>query len=345
MDNHDVVAPKDLTVVPPQSLGILHPAVEKLLAQSPTPEMLKAILDLQREWQRDLAKKAYTQALVEMKKELPAWIKRDQTVDYTGSKGRVRYTHTSLAAAMEAVQPALNAHGFSLAWTPGMKGEKVTVTATLTHRDGHSDSATLEASPDMSGNKSGPQGIASTITLLERYSALALLGIATSDMNEPAPREPGEQDAGQVDSARNLRAMADLQRGGKTKEQVEAFLGKPIQKWTSGDLAKLKEWIAPTAEHAPAPEAAPQDPERSDYIDAKEQAVLKGIIAEFKMNPKAFAGLIEGEIGRRPESLAKIMKHEYANIVLAFELVRKGEWEIRDGKLSKPPPDDSNIPF
>jgi len=116
-DEHSLIPRAD--TVPART--IMHPAVERLLAANPTAETLREILALQRDWEAGEAKRAYTRALVELRRDLPAWIHRDQKVDFTGTSGRrVQYTHASLAATMEAVLPALTAHGFSLAWTPAI---------------------------------------------------------------------------------------------------------------------------------------------------------------------------------------------------------------------------------
>jgi hypothetical protein len=235
-----------------------------MLSQSPTPETLREILALQREWEAGEAKRAYTRALVELRRDLPAFIRRDQTVDFPSAKGRVHYTHASLAAAMETVVPILTRHGFSLAWTPGI-AEKggVFVTATLTHRDGHSECATLSAPADTSGSKSPAQGVASTVTLLQRYTALSLLGIATADMDEPKPNG-APPDAGAVDSARNMRAMAALAKAGKTREEAEKIAGRPVTEWTGADLAKLREWIEPNTETASLPQPPSAAPTEAD---------------------------------------------------------------------------------
>jgi hypothetical protein len=115
------------------------------------------------------------------------------------------------------------------------------VTCTLTHSHGHTESATLASPADKSGSKSDAQGIASTITLLQRYSALSLLGIATADMPEPT----GETDPEAVDSARNLRAMKACSDAGHTRAEAEARTGKPLEQWTVADLDVLREWLRP----------------------------------------------------------------------------------------------------
>lgn len=220
----------------------MHPIVEQAIAHNPDPATLRELLAVQREWESGEARKAYARALVALKRDLPQVIGHDKTVDFTSKTGvRTRYTHASLAAAMEAVTPHLTAHGFTLNWEPGRseRGD-VVVTCRLLHSEGHSESCTLVAPVDTSGSKSPAQGVMSTITLLRRYTALSLLGIATADMTEPEGREP---DGPHIDAARNLKAVGALKKYDRTREEAEAFLGKPVQQWTNEDLDKLREWV------------------------------------------------------------------------------------------------------
>jgi hypothetical protein len=84
--------------------------------------------------------------------------------------------------------------------------------------------------------------VASTITLLSRYSALSLLGIATADMREDRDAEPEDPEA--VDQARNLRAAAAIRARGILVEEAEAQVGSVSQDWTAADLATLRAWLA-----------------------------------------------------------------------------------------------------
>lgn len=227
----------------------MHPLVKAALASGTLePATLREMLALQRDWEQGEAKKAFTRALVALKRDLPTVIQRDSTVDYTNKSGmRTRFKHASLAAVMDAITEPMTAHGFSLAWTPSTddKGSIVTVrvTARLTHAEGHSEETTISAPADTSGNKNSAQAVASTITLLSRYAALALLGIATRDMKDPEPSEP---DPDRIDTARNLRAVGRLTKLGKKREDAEAFIGRPVAEWTAADLERLTQWVKDT---------------------------------------------------------------------------------------------------
>lgn len=228
----------------------------RMLANNPNPETLRELLAVQKEWEANEARKAYAAALVALKRDLPTVIARDAKVDYQSAKGRTTYTHASLAGVMDAITEPLTQHGFSLAWTPTTGANGVSVTCRLTHAAGHSEAAMISAPPDTSGSKSPAQAVASTITLLQRYAALSLLGIATADMTEPEHAEPSP-DA--VDSARNLKAVGWLLKQGRTRVEAEAFIGRSVAEWTTADLEKLKRWAKPqtdpnTGEAVPPPD-------------------------------------------------------------------------------------------
>lgn len=234
-DTH--VAPSMVIERVPERAG-MSPVVSAgltILQKNPSPETLQQLLAVQREYEANEARKAYSMALVGLKRDLPTVIARDKKVAFND----VKYTHASLAGVMEAVTGPLTQHGFSLTWKPSTSKEGVSVTCRLTHADGHFEEAQISAPVDTSGKKSPAQGVASTITLLQRYTALSLLGIATADMKEPEPDAP---DADAVNSTQNLRAMGWLAKQGKTKEQAEGLVGRSVKDWTAADLAQLKTW-------------------------------------------------------------------------------------------------------
>jgi hypothetical protein len=155
---------------------------------------------------------------------------------------------------MDAVTDPLTQHGFSLSWNPSTTKGEVSVTCRLAHQGGHHEETTITAPIDSSGSKSPAQGVASTITLLQRYTALAILGIATADMKEPQPAEK-QPDPERIDSERNMRVVMRLKQHGRTREQAENFLGRKVPDWTEADIERLVEWVKPPpSEEGPEPE-------------------------------------------------------------------------------------------
>ena len=223
------------TVAERGQVQTMHPMVAASIAGNATPEIIREMMTLQREYEAGEAKKAFTRAMVAMKAELPRVLERDKTVDFTSAKGRTHYTHISLAAAVEAVTPVLTDHSFSVSWSPESTKDGVRVTCSITHADGHFEACSISAPPDNSGNKNPAQAVASTITLLQRYTLLSLLGIATKDHVEPEPK------AGPVvDPKQNLKACGWIQRQGYTVEEVEEARGRRASEWTSEDLDVIR---------------------------------------------------------------------------------------------------------
>ena len=240
-------------------------------------QSLRELLELQREWQRDNARSSYTRAMVELKNNLPAVLDRDRNVSY----GKTNFSFTTLSHAMEAVTPHLNDYGFSLTWIPTNSEGMIRVTCRLTHVDGHYEETTMSAPPDNSGSKNPIQAIGSTQSYLQRYTALALLGIATKDM--PDVDDPPEADEDIVDAERNLNAISHLRRRGISAREAEEHLKKSVKEWTTKDLGILWAWMresttAPSPEPAMSPLAPTSQPTTRD--DSKSLTLIQRVYAE-----------------------------------------------------------------
>lgn len=142
-------------------------------------EKLEKLLELQAKWDAMEAKKAYHKAMSDFKANPPKILK-DKSVSF--GVGKTSYTHASLANVCEKVSESLSKYGLSASWKVSQNGT-VSVTCKVTHEKGHSEETSLSAPADTSGSKNAIQAIGSTITYLERYTLLALLGLATGDQD------------------------------------------------------------------------------------------------------------------------------------------------------------------
>lgn len=170
------------------------PASMMLAAMSKGMDLdkLEKFMELQAKWESQQAKKAFTEAMANFKRTPPK-IGKDRHVKIElKSGGKMEYSHASLANVTEQINSALGEHGLSAAWNTVQDGNKVTVTCTITHKLGHSECTSLTAAPDDSGSKNAIQAIGSTISYLERYTILALTGLATADMDTDANIEEVE---------------------------------------------------------------------------------------------------------------------------------------------------------
>jgi hypothetical protein len=218
----------------------LHPLIAQLAAGNIDPTTIGKMMDLQERHEKREAEKAFNVAMLALKGEMPSIIARDATVSYGEGKSATHYTHATLAGAMEAVTPHLSRHGFSLAWVTSNATSAVRVTARLTHVAGHHEETSLEAPPDTKGGKQGAMAIASAVTMLQRYTALLLLGIATKDMKEPTA-EVEKTGGDGVDVDRNLAAVAAVRKAGLDLDALCQELGRRPEAWTALDRERVRD--------------------------------------------------------------------------------------------------------
>ncbi len=155
--------------------------IEKAISIGVEPTQLKALMEMQSEWEDRQAKKAYVADMMTFKKSQPELYK-----DKMVKAGAASYSHVSLDMAATIIGPKLAEHGFYHRWKTENSGEKTIVSCIVTHKKGHSEISTLEAKEDKSGNKNDVQAIGSTITYLERYTLLAVLGLAAKGQDDDA---------------------------------------------------------------------------------------------------------------------------------------------------------------
>lgn len=113
--------------------------------------------------------------------------------------------YAELSDVLEAVLPALNAHGLSLMQVPTFNGCSVAVTSFLLHESGEWMESTLKMKP----SKTDPQGVGSCITYARRYAALAIAGAAPEDDdgNAASGPSPKKDEAPRQASKANSRGL------------------------------------------------------------------------------------------------------------------------------------------
>jgi hypothetical protein len=146
-------------------------------------DKLEKLMNLQMKWEVNQAKKAYSEAMTAFK-ENPPEIEKDKKVSYKTSSGTTSYTHASLANVTKTIGSELSKYGLSSAWVTKQDEKGVTVTCRISHVLGHSEETSLTAALDTSGGKNNIQALGSTISYLERYTILALTGLATHEMDD-----------------------------------------------------------------------------------------------------------------------------------------------------------------
>jgi hypothetical protein len=212
--------------------------LEKLLAMKERYDLLEE--QKRKEAKAEAAKDAFTAAMVQFKAE-DIEIYKDALVDFTSTKGRTTYMHASIGNVCRTIVKGLAKHGFSHNWIPEQQGDgTIKVTCVLTHEKGHSESISLFAPPDMSGNKNTIQGINSTTTYLERYTLLKITGLATMDQEDDDGRGYGGP-APQIEHITEEQSLildAKITDNDLNREVFTRWLGKFFP-YTSGNIDLL----------------------------------------------------------------------------------------------------------
>jgi hypothetical protein len=130
------------------------------------------------------AKTAYAAAFAEMQPHLP------EIPEY--GKGHGAITYALWEDINDLIKPVLAAHGFGISFRPGRDGQAITVTAILSHREGHSEEATMLLPLDTSGSKNAVQAVGSSTSYGKRYTAAALLNLTSRGEDDDGKKGGGK---------------------------------------------------------------------------------------------------------------------------------------------------------
>jgi hypothetical protein len=224
-------------------LVVRESAIDRMLAvaldQNADLDRLEQLYEMKQKYEADEARKAFVAALAEFKTE-PLRITKDKHVKFTTQRGVTEYDHATIGNVVNVIVPALAKHGFSHAWALMQDNGKLTVTCRLTHRQGHSESVQMTASPDDSGGKNAIQSIASTKSYLERYTLLAITGLATEDSfdddGQTSERSP-EEIASADEAAKFVQSWLDAIAGCADETELAARKKELVK--SCGGVAKV----------------------------------------------------------------------------------------------------------
>ena len=201
------------------------PAAMMQMAQSRgmTAVELKELLQVQKEWEANEARKAYFAAVAAFKENPPEILKDKKNSQFNDSG------YTSLGNLLKTVNPALGKHGLSASFEISQGTEIITVTCKLSHSMGHGESVSSSAPPDKSGgNSKNPiQQIKSTITYLKGVTFESVTGLAATDANldDDGNAAGSPQEVISMDQATEITDLIN-----ETKSNIPAFL-----KWIKAD--------------------------------------------------------------------------------------------------------------
>ena len=144
-------------------------------------EMVKQVMELQERWEANEARKQFNVAFATFKAKSIKIIRRTVTKD--GPLKNKKYAN--LFDVVDTITEPLAELGLSLSWAL-TKDDKdwMEVTCTIRHAMGHSESVSMGAAPDTGPGRNAIQARGSAKSYLERYTALAILGMATTDSDD-----------------------------------------------------------------------------------------------------------------------------------------------------------------
>lgn len=180
--------------------------LNKAIEQGADISVIEKLMALYERWEDGQARKTFNAAIAEAKSAIPA-IHRNAT-------GHNNKKYADFAAIASVVDPILSRNGLSYRFRT-RQDDKIHVTCVLYHKDGHSEETTLSGPSDVSGNKNAIQAVGSTLTYLQRYSLVQMLGLASSNDDDGAGASSGATISD--DQAESLRlkivdTAADLTR-------------------------------------------------------------------------------------------------------------------------------------
>lgn len=172
-------------------------------------DKLERLMALQERWERAEAVRAYNTAFAAFKAEAVTIIKGKKVTDGP-LKGK---SYAELHDIVDAVTPALSAHGLSASWQI-TKDERdwIEVTCTIKHVSGHSESVSMGGPPDTGGAKNAIQARASSLTYLERYTLKAITGLS----------EQADDDDGNGGFHQNINRTLVMKIRSKIQEHIAA---------------------------------------------------------------------------------------------------------------------------
>jgi hypothetical protein len=200
---------KKVSIIPEAEPHALAPVTPMSLLQSAVAngnlDLAEKLMSLQDRWEANQARKAFDEAVSSAKAAIPP-ITRNAT-------GHNAKKYADFAAIAKVVDPILGRFGLSYRFRT-TQSDRISVTCVLSHKAGHSEETTLSGPADTSGSKNAIQAIGSTLTYLQRYSLVQMLGLAA------AADDDGKAGAGvatitqeQADTLRDL-----LEANGKPRE-------------------------------------------------------------------------------------------------------------------------------
>lgn len=174
--------PAEIVDAAPQGMNPMT-LIDRAIAGGAGIETIEKLMGLQERWEANQARRDFNEAVAAAKASIKPVTRNKE--------GHNSKRYADFAAIARDVDPILAEHGLSYRFR-SEQGERISVTCILSHRAGHQEQTTLTGPADTSGSKNAIQAIGSTLTYLQRYSLVQMLGLAATDDDDGRGSGMGE---------------------------------------------------------------------------------------------------------------------------------------------------------
>lgn len=150
---------------------------------------LEKLWDMQQQAQDREAAKAYNRDMAALQSEMPVITKSGEIA----VNGVVRSKYARFEDIVQAIQPLLDKHGFSVSFKTEFMQGFLQIEGAVSHREGHKESTKMTLPFDDSGSKNKVQAIGSSVSYGKRYVLCMLLNIAASGEDDDGVKAAGDE--------------------------------------------------------------------------------------------------------------------------------------------------------
>ena len=167
--------------------------------------------------------KSFKTAMAVLQGEMPE-INKDGKIVISGE---VRSEFAKYETIMRAIKKPLQENGFAVSFRPEIKDDKLIVNCVVSHKDGHTETSTVELPFDNSGSKNSVQAIGSSMSYAKRYALCLMFNIPTggedNDGNKTeAPARKLTALNKMIKNAGNIEELQVLWEGFTSEEKIIA---------------------------------------------------------------------------------------------------------------------------
>ncbi len=145
---------------------------------------MKELFALKRELEHDEAVKAFRAAKSRLAVKLPHITKHGNIIHEKNGETKLISRYAKLEDIDVAIRPLLAEEGFAFSFDSEAKGDVITYSAELSHRDGHAETKMITVKADTSGAKNSIQAVGSSTSYARRMLIKMHLNLIERDEDD-----------------------------------------------------------------------------------------------------------------------------------------------------------------